>query len=48
MGGSGLAFELANTGSVSGPFTGFNLPAALQAITEQLPLGFIISVLSWC
>ncbi len=45
MGGSGLAFELANTSSVSGPFTGFNLPAALQAITEQLPLGFIISVL---
>ncbi len=45
MGGSGLAFELANPGSVSGPFTGFNLPAALLAITEQLPFGFIISVL---
>ncbi|GAA3543144.1 BCCT family transporter [Zobellella aerophila] len=45
MGGSGLAFELASPGSVSGPFTGFNLPAALLAITEQLPLGFTISVL---
>ena len=30
---------------MSGPFTGFNLPAALLAITEQLPMGFIISVL---
>ncbi|MBL1376482.1 BCCT family transporter [Zobellella sp. CGMCC 1.18722] len=45
IGGSGLAFELANPGSISGPFTGFNLPAALLAITEQLPMGFTISVL---
>ncbi|WP_158775124.1 BCCT family transporter [Cobetia sp. L2A1] len=45
IGGSGLAFELATPGSVSGPFTGFNLPAALIAITQQLPFGFIISVL---
>ncbi|MFB9886212.1 BCCT family transporter [Balneatrix alpica] len=45
VGGSGLAFELANPGVISTPFTGFNLPAALLAITEQLPLGFLISVL---
>jgi len=45
VGGSGLFFELANPGVISEPFTGFNLPAALLAITEQLPLGYIISVL---
>lgn len=45
VGGSGLAFEIANPGVISGPFTGFNLPAALLAITEQLPMGFLISVL---
>lgn len=45
VGGSGLAFELENPGVISGPFTGFNLPAALLAITEQLPMGFLISVL---
>jgi len=45
VGGSGLFFELANPGVISGPFTGFNLPAALLAITEQLPMGYIISVL---
>jgi glycine betaine transporter len=45
VGGSGLAFELANPGVISEPFTGFNLPAALLAITEQLPMGFMISVL---
>ena len=45
VGGSGLAFELANPGVISEPFTGFNLPAALLAITEQLPMGFLISVL---
>jgi choline-glycine betaine transporter len=45
VGGSGLAFELATPGVISEPFTGFNLPAALLAITEQLPLGWIISFL---
>lgn len=45
VGGSGLAFELQNPGVISEPFTGFNLPAALLAITEQLPMGFVISVL---
>jgi choline-glycine betaine transporter len=45
VGGSGLAFELASPGSVSEAFTGFNLPAALLAITQQFPLGLLISVL---
>lgn len=45
VGGSGLAFELANPGVISEPFTGFNLPAALLAITEQLPMGYLISIL---
>ncbi len=45
VGGSGLAYELATPGVISEPFTGFNLPAALLAITEQLPMGFFISVL---
>ncbi|WP_085902925.1 BCCT family transporter [Kiloniella majae] len=45
VGGSGIAFELANPGSVSSAFEGFNLPAALLAITKQLPAGFLISVL---
>lgn len=45
VGGTGIAFELQNPGSISEPFSGMNLPAALLAITEQLPLGFVISVL---
>ncbi|MBP0048248.1 BCCT family transporter [Marinobacterium sp. AK62] len=45
VGGAGLSFELNNPGVISEPFTGFNLPAALMAITEQLPAGFLISVL---
>ncbi len=45
LGGSGLAFELQSPGVISEPFTGFNLPAVLMAITEQLPLGMVISIL---
>lgn len=45
VGGSGLAFELQNPGSVSEAFAGFNLPGALLAITSQLPLGYLVSVL---
>ena len=45
VGGSGIAFELADPGSVSTAFEGFNLPAALLAITNQLPAGFLVSVL---
>ncbi len=45
IGGTGIAFELQQPGSVSEAFKGFNLPAALLAITQNLPMGFIISVL---
>ncbi|MFW8596433.1 BCCT family transporter [Cribrihabitans neustonicus] len=45
IGGSGIAFELAQPGSVSTAFEGFNLPAALLAITQQLPMGFAVSLL---
>ncbi len=45
VGGSGIAMELAEPASVSAAFEGFNLPAALLAITNQLPAGFFISVL---
>lgn len=45
VGGTGVNFELTNTGSVSAAFEGFNLPAALLAITQQLPMGFLVSVL---
>ena len=45
VGGSGLAFEIANPGSVSTAFEGFNLPGALLAITQQLPFPLITSLL---
>lgn len=45
VGGSGIAFELENPGVISGPFEGMNLPAALLAITQQLPMGSLVSVL---
>lgn len=45
VGGSGIAYELANPGVISVPFEGFNMPAALLAITQQLPLGFLVSLL---
>ncbi len=45
VGGSGIAFELANPGVISGPYGDSGMPAALLAITQQLPWGFLISVL---
>ncbi|MBT5220048.1 MAG: BCCT family transporter, partial [Woeseia sp.] len=45
VGGTGLSLELSNPGLISGPFEGFNMPAALFAITQALPAGFLISVL---
>ncbi len=45
VGGSGIAFELETPNSVAKAFEGFNLPAALLSITQNLPLGFFISVL---
>ena len=45
VGGTGLAFELASPGIISVPFEQGSLPAALLAITAQLPLGTLISTL---
>ncbi|OCH52504.1 MULTISPECIES: BCCT family transporter [Vibrio] len=45
VGGSGLAFEIADPGSVSKAFEGFNLPGALLAVTQQLPMPMLISIL---
>ncbi|UJF17442.1 BCCT family transporter [Vibrio sp. SS-MA-C1-2] len=45
VGGSGLAFEISNPGSVSSAFEGFNLPGALLGITQQLPMPTLISIL---
>ncbi|WP_136441866.1 BCCT family transporter [Pacificoceanicola onchidii] len=45
IGGTGIAMELAEPGTVSTAFEGFNLPAALLAITGNLPMGFAISIL---
>ncbi|CUH88750.1 Glycine betaine transporter OpuD [Phaeobacter sp. CECT 5382] len=45
IGGTGIAMELAEPGTISAAFEGFNLPAALLAITNNLPMGFIISIL---
>jgi choline/carnitine/betaine transport len=45
VGGSGIFYELANPGVISEAFEGFNLPAALLAITQQLPAGYLISLL---
>ncbi|HSF94421.1 MAG TPA: BCCT family transporter [Thermohalobaculum sp.] len=45
VGGTGIAFELETPNSVAAAFEGFNLPAALLAITQNLPMGFVVSVL---
>ncbi|GGA19917.1 BCCT family transporter [Neptunicoccus cionae] len=45
IGGSGIFFEIAEPGVISGPFEGFNLPAGLLAITQAMPMGMILSVL---
>jgi choline-glycine betaine transporter len=45
VGGSGLAFEIADPGSVSKAFEGFNLPGALLAVTQQLPMPMLVSIL---
>jgi choline/carnitine/betaine transport len=45
VGGTGIAMELQQAGAVSAAFEGFNLPAALLAITQNLPMGFIVSLL---
>lgn len=45
IGGTGIAMELAEPGAISSAFEGFNLPAALLAITGNLPMGFLVSIL---
>lgn len=45
VGGTGLGIEIAQPDSVAKAFEGFNLPAALLAITQNLPLGFLVSLL---
>lgn len=45
IGGAGIGFEIENPGSISVAFEGFNLPGALLAITQQLPNGFVVSLL---
>lgn len=43
VGGSGLFYEISEPGSVVASFEGFNMPAALLAITQQLPMGLLMS-----
>lgn len=45
IGGTGISMELAEAGTISTAFEGFNLPAALLAITSNLPMGFLVSIL---
>ncbi len=45
VGGAGLSFEITEPGTISTAFKGFNLPAALLAITQSLPLPMINSIL---
>jgi glycine betaine transporter len=45
IGGSGISLEQLTPGVISGPFEGFNLPAGLLAITQAMPMGFILSLL---
>lgn len=42
VGGSGLFYEMINTGSVSEPLLEFGLPAAIIATASQLPLGTLV------
>ncbi|QQK78952.1 BCCT family transporter [Salicibibacter cibi] len=45
LGGTGIFYELQNTGSVSGPLMEDGLPAAVVSLAEQLPLGALMAVL---
>jgi glycine betaine transporter len=45
VGGTGLSLELDTPGTISAAFEGFNLPAALLAVTQALPMGAIVSFL---
>jgi choline-glycine betaine transporter len=45
LGGTGLGLEMANAGTITEPFEGFNLPAVLLAITQSMPFNAIVSFL---
>ncbi|MGB3148369.1 MAG: BCCT family transporter [Paracoccaceae bacterium] len=45
IGGTGISLEQMTPGIISGPFEGFNLPAGLLAITQAMPMGFLLSLL---
>jgi choline-glycine betaine transporter len=45
VGGTGLSLEIDAPGTISAAFEGFNLPAALLAVTQALPMGAIVSFL---
>jgi len=45
IGGTAIELEQAVPGTISTAFEGFNLPAALLAITQAMPMGFIVSLL---
>lgn len=45
VGGSGIYYELVNPGSISEVLSENGIPAAMISITQQLPLGFLFSVL---
>lgn len=45
VGGSGIYYELLNSGSISKVLNESGIPAAMISITQQLPMGLIFSVL---
>jgi len=45
VGGTGIFFELDTPNSIAAAFEGFNFPAALLAVTQNLPMGFWVSIL---
>ena len=45
VGGTGIYFELVSPGSISGPLAEYGMPASLLSITQQLPMGVLVSVL---
>ncbi|MBB6453790.1 choline-glycine betaine transporter [Salirhabdus euzebyi] len=44
VGGTGLFHEVNNPGTISGPLSDGGMPAAVMAIMDQLPIGFIMAV----
>ncbi|WP_085524636.1 BCCT family transporter [Tuberibacillus sp. Marseille-P3662] len=44
VGGTGIFYEIKNTGSVSTALQESGMPAAVMAIMDQLPLGFIMAI----